>query len=539
MKTMLCSCMITLIATFALSLRAQPAIKGSIERLSTLDQLPQVLIVGDDVSLGYLEPVRKQLKGKAEVFHNPGSAKDTQHGLEHLEEWLGGKAWDVIYVNWGLDDIYHSDPKDDPKGVWGEEGGIKTLYMEYEDRLRKIARILQIQKSTVIWSLTTPVPEGLKRWKSSDVESYNEVAEEIMRDFGIHIHDLHSETLPMLARIQDQKSPYFTSDGYAYLGKKVADYIWRLIRPALHVEFSSDVTMILDTDIGPWLDIDDWFDVLIFSTLPAPKQGGIVMEHYATDWEEVALTNFLTMFGRSGIPIARGCQEPLKREEDGRIVHSQYSDGAELILKTMQTSLNPVRILCVGALTNAALAYCEEPVLFRKKIESVWFVGGMLQGYEDAHSRGRWDTNIHRDQIAADILFNSDVPLVWFPVSLELVVRSTGDHEAAVLGIDHPAIAWLSQGVDYWRSRRGEAWALGTQQRPGEGRRLWSIFAHATASGRHPEWVGFQRGWARFSPQDWSRFEEDPLGPDLLMVKRNETALANWYVAHITDALKR
>lgn len=58
--------------------------------------LPNVLIIGDSISIGYTEVVRAKLAGKANVIHNLGNAQGTKLGLEKLKEWLGDMKWDVI-----------------------------------------------------------------------------------------------------------------------------------------------------------------------------------------------------------------------------------------------------------------------------------------------------------------------------------------------------------------------------------------------------------------------------------------------------------
>lgn len=73
--------------------------------------LPNVLIIGDSISIGYTATVSAKLAGKANVIHNPGNAQGTKLGLEKLKEWLGDTKWDVIHFNWGLHDLKHVKPE--------------------------------------------------------------------------------------------------------------------------------------------------------------------------------------------------------------------------------------------------------------------------------------------------------------------------------------------------------------------------------------------------------------------------------------------
>ena len=62
--------------------------------------LPRVLLIGDSISMGYTEPTRKLLQGKANVVRIPVNGGPTTTGLENLEKWLGAEWWDVIHFNW-------------------------------------------------------------------------------------------------------------------------------------------------------------------------------------------------------------------------------------------------------------------------------------------------------------------------------------------------------------------------------------------------------------------------------------------------------
>src|ERR1043166_9555827 len=73
--------------------------------------LPRVLIIGDSISMGYTWEVRKLLAGKANVQHPNVNCWSTAFGLDHIDQWLGKKHWDVIYFNFGLHDLKYLDDK--------------------------------------------------------------------------------------------------------------------------------------------------------------------------------------------------------------------------------------------------------------------------------------------------------------------------------------------------------------------------------------------------------------------------------------------
>jgi len=67
-------------------------------------QLPRVLLIGDSVSRGYTQAVRKALAGKANVYRALANYGPTATGLKKIDVWLGDGKWDVIHFNFGIHD---------------------------------------------------------------------------------------------------------------------------------------------------------------------------------------------------------------------------------------------------------------------------------------------------------------------------------------------------------------------------------------------------------------------------------------------------
>ena len=91
-------------------------------------KLPNVLILGDSISIGYTPFVKELLEGEATIFRplfENGRAENCQgttNGIKNIDRWIGTKQWDIIHFNFGLHDLKHVDPvtrknsnkKDDP-----------------------------------------------------------------------------------------------------------------------------------------------------------------------------------------------------------------------------------------------------------------------------------------------------------------------------------------------------------------------------------------------------------------------------------------
>ena len=193
--------------------------------------LPNVLLIGDSISIGYTVDVRKQLAGKADVFRIPGNGKNSAYGLKNLNKWLGKRKWDVIHFNWGLWDLCYRHPESKTQGHRDKVNGTITATPEqYRANMEKVVARLKKTDATLVWCTTTPVPEDEAGRKLGDDIIYNQIAAEIMNANGILINDLHAHALLKHAEIQKQKGDvHYTKEGYAYLAEKVVS----VISPAL------------------------------------------------------------------------------------------------------------------------------------------------------------------------------------------------------------------------------------------------------------------------------------------------------------------
>lgn len=189
--------------------------------------LPNILLIGDSISIGYTIDVRKLLKGKADVFRIPTNGKFAAHGAQNLDKWLGDRKWDIIHFNWGLWDICYRNPKAKTQGHRDKVNGKLTATPDaYKNSMEQIVTRLKKTNAKLIWCATTPVPEFEIGRKMGDEIKYNAIAQKIMHENGISINDLHAHALLELAKIQKKKGDvHFTPEGSLYLAEKVAHEI--------------------------------------------------------------------------------------------------------------------------------------------------------------------------------------------------------------------------------------------------------------------------------------------------------------------------
>ncbi len=188
--------------------------------------LPNVLILGDSISIGYTPIVKELLSGKAEVQRPEKNCQGTTLGLKELDNWLGAIKWDVIHFNFGLHDLKHVD------ATTGKNSNLETDpqqadLKQYKKNLQLITQRLKLTGAKLIFATTTPYPDkpaGPLR-RSGYVAKYNKVALKIMKKNKVVIDDLYSFTLPRLAELQIPDNVHFKKEGNEALAKKVSESI--------------------------------------------------------------------------------------------------------------------------------------------------------------------------------------------------------------------------------------------------------------------------------------------------------------------------
>ena len=169
--------------------------------------LPNVLIYGDSISIGYTQRVREKLKGQANIYRlhlNGGDSGTFIHKMDVMHDTMRDETldrpwtfqWDVIHFNVGLHDLkYITDKKKLDKQNGSQVSSVGT----YRQNMHDIVAYLEQHAPGVklVFATTTPVPEGEPGRFAGDAEKYNQVALEVMRDYPqIGVNDLYTFTLP-------------------------------------------------------------------------------------------------------------------------------------------------------------------------------------------------------------------------------------------------------------------------------------------------------------------------------------------------------
>ena len=202
-------------------------------RAMSKTDLPNVLILGDSISIGYTPFVQKKLSGIANVyrplFENGGNenCEGTTYGLQHIDRWIGKEKWDLIHFNFGLHDIKHVDP------ITGEnssnpEDPYQANLKQYKKNLKEIVKKLKGTNAKLVFATITPYPDNLTGRPLRDTglaKEYNKVALKVMKKNKIIINDLYGFIFPQMEDLQIPKNVHFTESGSEVIGNEVAQFI--------------------------------------------------------------------------------------------------------------------------------------------------------------------------------------------------------------------------------------------------------------------------------------------------------------------------
>ena len=167
-------------------------------------KLPRVLLIGDSVSRGYTQAVRKALAGKVNVHRAPANCGPTASGVKNMDVWLGDEKWDVIHFNFGIHDR-------------------ATPLADYTQRLEQLIERMQKTGAKLVWASTTPIPDNpVQKQTAASIIERNQAALEVMQKHGVAIDDLFTAITPHLATLQNPNDVHFNGPGYDFLGQQVA-----------------------------------------------------------------------------------------------------------------------------------------------------------------------------------------------------------------------------------------------------------------------------------------------------------------------------
>jgi purine nucleosidase len=198
--------------------------------------------------------------------------------------------------------------------------------------------------------------------------------------------------------------------------------------------------LIYDTDPG----IDDALGLLLLAAAPELDLLAITVTHGNTS-QEKCLNNALKLvelLDISHIPVARGAQEPLVKELT--VAEETHGDGGlgyailpptslqpanelahDLIIRLVNENPHQITLLCVGPMTNIALALLKQPSI-AKKVKRIVSMGGAIHYPGNATPQSEY--NVFCDPEAFDIVLNAGIDFTLVPLDVTYKCLLTNDH---------------------------------------------------------------------------------------------------------------
>lgn len=171
----------------------------------------------------------------------------------------------------------------------------------------------------------------------------------------------------------------------------------------------------------------------------------------------------LTLMGQTQVEVAEGASKPLEREliiadnvhgESG-IEGPQLPDpgfepvsqsALQLMINKLEQAREAITLVPTGPLTNIASLLSQRPDL-KNKIKQIVLMGG-------AADAGNWtpaaEFNIYVDPEAADIVFNSGLPIVMAGLDVTHKAYITEDDIQAIRDVNNPVATCVAELLEYF-----------------------------------------------------------------------------------------
>ncbi len=188
--------------------------------------MTKILLLGDSIRMSYEPHAAKLLAGKAVVAGPAENCQYSQFTLQSLDKWISelGKP-DVIHWNNGLHDCGHNP----------DRSPIQIPIETYRANLENILKKLKTYTTLIIWATTTPVhPQRpfLKdqwSWRNEEIDNFNSVALEIMKEHNVPVNDLHSLVSSNFNQFLSEDMLHLSPAGQKNCGQQVVESIFNLL----------------------------------------------------------------------------------------------------------------------------------------------------------------------------------------------------------------------------------------------------------------------------------------------------------------------
>ncbi len=176
----------------------------------------KITLIGDSIRMQYENRVKQLIGEEYEVFAPTENCRFSKYTLRGIFEWREGIAGSrIIHWNnglWDISDLY-------------SDGRLFTPLDEYIDNMLRIADVLLKRCDVLIFATTTPVTSKNLYNKNSDIERYNNILSEKLKEKGVIINDLYSLVAADIDRYVSGDNIHLSEEGIELCADQIAKTI--------------------------------------------------------------------------------------------------------------------------------------------------------------------------------------------------------------------------------------------------------------------------------------------------------------------------
>ena len=220
--------------------------------------------------------------------------------------------------------------------------------------------------------------------------------------------------------------------------------------------------IILDTDPG----IDDSLAILLALASPEISLEGLSVVHgnSSTTQGTINALSVLELAKASHIPVHKGCELPLVQpsliaaETHGAKgigyaklpapkARPQVQHGSDFLIEGIMSKPGEVTLVCIGPLTNVAMAIRKEPRIV-ENVKEVLIMGGAIRHEGNTTPLAEFNTFV--DPHAAHIVYHSGMPITLTPLDVTYQCIFLPDDLNRLLKIDSPITKFIADATRFY-----------------------------------------------------------------------------------------
>ena len=220
--------------------------------------------------------------------------------------------------------------------------------------------------------------------------------------------------------------------------------------------------VLLDTDPG----IDDSLAILLALASPEITLEGVSIVHGNCSLDQAVINalSVLELANAGHVPVHKGCELPLVQpsllapETHGNTGlgyaklpeprnKPQIQKGSDFLIEKIMSSPGKFSLVCIGPLTNVALAIRQEPRIVRAVREAI-IMGGAIR--HEGNTTPLAEFNTYVDPHAAHIAFHSGMPITLVPLDVTYQCVLTAQDVERLQKIDSPIPRFIRDATKFY-----------------------------------------------------------------------------------------